>query len=88
MLEDLSGYDIVEQLQANALYQEMKAKVIELDSIGTGVAGLTYHAIFDALVTNSFKVFKSSCRCGKKLLDFYVSRLRSELESVREACAV
>jgi hypothetical protein len=88
LLEDSSGYDIVEQLQANALYQEMKAKVIELDSIGTGVAGLTYHAIFDALVTNSFKVLKSACKCEKRLLDFYVSRLRSELRFVREACAV
>jgi hypothetical protein len=88
MLEDVANQDVLERLQAEALYQRMRARVLELDLDGTGVYGVSYKAIFDALVSDSWDDFKSASTCGGRLLDFCVTKLRNELEEVRRACAV
>jgi hypothetical protein len=88
LLQSMTNQDVVEQLQAKALLQAMSAKVLELDSVGTGQYGLSYKAIFDSLLTNSLDSLKGSVNCSKKVLDFYVSKLRGELSVVRDAWAV
>jgi hypothetical protein len=85
-LPDLNQ-DLVEQLQANALYEAMNARVLKLDSEGAGLSGLSYKAIFNALVTGSFDVLKVTTKCGKGVLEFHVSKLRKELAAVRDAWA-
>jgi hypothetical protein len=81
-LPDLNQ-DFVEQLQASALYEMMSAKVLEMDSEGTGLSGLSYKSIFDALVMGSFDALKSNTKYAKGVLEFYVSKLRKELDKVR-----
>jgi hypothetical protein len=88
LLQSVTNQDVVEQLQAKALLQAMSAKVLELDSVGTGQYGLSYKAIFDSLLTNSLDSLKGSVNCSQKVLDFYVSKLRCELSVVRDAWAV
>jgi hypothetical protein len=82
LLQDLNQ-DFVEQLQASALYEVMNAKVLEMDSVGTGLSGLSYKSIFDALVTDSFDVLRENTRYANGVLEFYVSKLRKELAEVR-----
>jgi hypothetical protein len=88
MLPSLTNQDVVEQLQVEALWEVMNAKVLELDSVGTGLYGLTYKAIFDSLTTNSLDALKGSVEYSKDVFDFYVSKLRRELSVVRDAWAV
>jgi hypothetical protein len=85
-LPDLNQ-DLIEQLQANALYEMMNAKVLEMDLAGTGLSGLSYKAIFNALVMNSFDVLKANTPYSKGVLEFHVSKLRKELKAVRDAWA-
>jgi DNA-directed RNA polymerase specialized sigma24 family protein len=86
LLPDLNS-DVVEQLQASALYERMRSRVLEMDSEGTGLSGLSYKTIFNALVTGSFDTLKESTNYSKGVLEFYVSKLRGELEAVRGAWA-
>jgi hypothetical protein len=88
MLPSITNQDVVEALQAEELFRAMNARVLELDSVGTGMYGLTYKAIFDSLVTNSMELLRGSVKCNQKVLDFYVSRLRDELGAVRDSWAV
>jgi hypothetical protein len=87
-LPSVTNQDVVEQLQAEALFQAMNARVLELDSVGTGVYGLTYKAIFDSLITNSLGLLEGSFKYSHRVLDFYVSKLRDELGAVRDSWAV
>jgi hypothetical protein len=84
LLPDLNQ-DFVEQLQASALYEALNARVLEMDSVGTRLSGLSYKSIFNALVTNSLDTLKESTKYSKGVLEFHVSRLRKELAEVREA---
>jgi hypothetical protein len=84
LLPDLNQ-DLVEQLQASALYEVMNSKVLEMDSVGTGLSGLSYKSIFNALIMNSFDSLKENTTYSKGVLEFYVSKLRKELATVRDA---
>jgi hypothetical protein len=88
VLPSVTNQDMAEQLQAEELFRAMNARVLELDSKGTGLYGLTYKAIFDSLITGSLELLRGSVRCHQRVLDFYVSKLRDELGLVRDAWAV
>jgi hypothetical protein len=88
MLPSITNQGVAEQLQAEELFRAMNARVLELDSAGTGLYGLSYKIIFDSLVTNSLGLLRGSVEYSQKVVDFYVSKLRDELEVVRDSWAV
>jgi hypothetical protein len=84
MLESLldpKARNVAEECEAKVLYEKFKAKALELDEEGSGLVGVTYTAILDALVTGQpletcFKDYK------KKSLNFCVAKLRESLSEV------
>jgi DNA-directed RNA polymerase specialized sigma24 family protein len=82
MIKDVTVQDTVEKLQADALYERMHIRVLELDSVVGGLPGFTYKRIFDALVEGTMADFIRSYPYDRGVLDTYVSKLRRELELV------
>jgi DNA-directed RNA polymerase specialized sigma24 family protein len=82
MLKDVTNQDVVEKMQADALFEKMQARVVELDSGAGDLPGFTYKEIFESLVDGSINDLVGVYPYGKKILNTYISKLRKELESV------
>jgi hypothetical protein len=85
LLRDITNQDITEKLAEDALYNSMQARAVELDKDGTGLPGVTYVAIFDALLSGDLDLYLASFQYNKKVLDGYVDILRGELGVVYES---
>jgi hypothetical protein len=82
LLGDVTNQDVVEKLHADALYEKMQARVLELDSVVNGLPGFTYKGIFDAMVDGSMSEYVSRYPYNRTILSSYIEKLRGELESV------
>ena len=100
-LRDNMNTDIIEELSRDALYERLKSRVMELDQRenkevfgdkekkglpGTGIAGFTYMAIFNVLVSGEdLDGFLSSFQHGTYYLRRYVIELQKELRDVADS---
>jgi hypothetical protein len=82
MLGDVTNQDVVEKMHADALYEKMRARVLELDSVVSGLPGFTYKGIFDALVSGSIGEYVAGYPYNRRVLSTYIEKLRGELGSV------
>jgi len=77
------GLDIFTKYERKFLYKAFKAKVTEMDKLGTGLPGFTYKGIFDIWINGqSMDAYLRSFEYEKPLLNAYVDELRSELREI------